>query len=137
MLGIGELALTALTALIPVATDGVKALANRLFAGAGSQPSNFQEYLQLQDKDIEKLKALAELDKPDGNVSRWVSNLRGATRYVLAAFILIVWAIVMVVSLWVPVADEIIAMVSQLASMVFFYLYGDRAYSYVKGVKSK
>ena len=132
MFGLETLLMSAATAFIPALTDGAKALINKVTGGAGARPSNFGEFLQLQDKEIERLKTLAEIDKPVGDISRWVNDLRSSTRYIMAIIILAVWASVMLISIWTPVQDDIIGLVSQLASMVFFYLYGDRAYTYIK-----
>lgn len=127
-----SLLLSAMSAFIPVAIDGAKGLFNRIAGGAQAEPANFAELLQMQKLEIEKLQAIASLDAPAGQVSLWVSNLRASMRYLSAALILGVWALVAIISIWVPVADEIVQWIGTMASSVMFFLFGDRVYMNLK-----
>src|SRR5262245_56522023 len=77
-----------LPALIPVVSDGVRAVIGRFSGGAGARPQNVEQTIKLQNADTDRLKALAELDKPSGEISRWVADLRASFRYIAAGFII-------------------------------------------------
>ena len=120
------LALSALTAFIPAAIDGVKGLFNKFSGGAQAQPANFAEYLQAGDLEINRLEAIAKLDQPGSDVSRWVNNLRASSRYIIAYAIIVVWCVTAVVSIWVFVDDSILMWIGGMASSVMFFMFGDR-----------
>lgn len=75
-------------ALVPALADGVRSLIGKFTGGAGAQPQNVAEAIQLMEAQTKRVQALAELDKlPDG-ASRWVVDLRGAFRYVVCGGVL-------------------------------------------------
>lgn len=114
-------------ALLPVATDGIRALINRLTGGAGAKPANVDEVITLMGAETERMKALAEIDQT-GNVSQWVSNIRALQRPGAAALIITGYIGAMA---WG--SDEaLIAQMATYAQMVTFYLFGDRTYMYFK-----
>jgi hypothetical protein len=78
-----------LPALVPAFTDGVRGIFAKFTGGAGGQPQNMQERIQLIQAETEKLKALALLDTPTGEPSKWIINLRASYRYVIITIILI------------------------------------------------
>jgi len=88
------LATTILPALLPALGDAIRGGVARLTGGTGAQPQNVDEYIRVQEADIKRLQALAELDRPAGNISLWVANLRASARY-LATFAVILNAIVL------------------------------------------
>ena len=124
------LATTILPALLPALGDAIRGGVARLTGGTGAQPQNVDEYIRVQEADIKRLQALAELDRPAGNISLWVANLRASARY-LATFAVILNAIVLS---FVPgvVSDSVLVLSWDLASGGFFYLFGDRAYFHLK-----
>src|SRR3990172_10088704 len=75
-------------ALVPAVADGVRGIFSWMSGGAGAKPQNVAEQVQLMQAETERLKALSELDKPIGEISRWVANLRASFRY-LAAFVVL------------------------------------------------
>ncbi len=77
-----------LPALVPVLADGVRGLIARVTQGAGAQPANVGEAIQLMEAQTARLQALAEMDKLAPNASPWVADLRGAFRYVAVAIII-------------------------------------------------
>lgn len=79
---------------------------------------------------LEKLKTLAELDKPFGQISQWVADLRASARYVAVFLILGVWAAITVGNL--PLDTQEYELLSQMATASFFFLFGDRIYMAVK-----
>jgi hypothetical protein len=78
-----------LPALVPAFTDGVRGIFAKFTGGAGGTPQNMQERIQLIQAETEKLKALAALDTPSGEPSKWIVDLRASYRYVIITTILI------------------------------------------------
>lgn len=78
-----------LPALVPALTDGLRGLFGRLTQGKGAQPQNVAEVITLMQAQTDRLKALADLDRPAGEISRWVSNTRALFRYAAVACILL------------------------------------------------
>lgn len=126
-----------LPALVPAFVDAVRGGIGWLFGGKGAQPQNVDEAVKLMSAEIEKLKALAELDKPAGNISQWVSDLRASFRY-LAAAIIIIGTILAVFAkgFGTAIPDEFIDVLLTLSGSVFSFLFGDRVYLHLSG-KSK
>ena len=69
--------------------DGFRAVVGRLTQGAGAQPQNVAERIQLMQAEVAKMQALAALDTPSGTISRWVSNFRASFRYFAVSGILL------------------------------------------------
>jgi hypothetical protein len=110
-------------ALLPTVTDAFGAIINRLTGGAGALPKNVDEVIKLQAADVERLRALADLDKPTGDVSRWVADLRASFRPIIACAAFSVGvATLFVRDVPMEVANNIFA----LASMVTSYMFGER-----------
>ena len=76
-------------ALVPAVADGVRGIFSWMSGGAGAKPQNVAEQVQLMQAETERLKALSELDKPIGEISRWVANLRASFRYLAAIVVLL------------------------------------------------
>lgn len=107
--------------LAPVAIEGVKQLINRWTGGW--TPTSIEEKVQLDNSDINRLKALAELDKPIGNPSQWVVDLRASSRYI-SAYIIILSG---VLSLYIPGLDATVqALLLDASSTCFGFLFGQR-----------
>lgn len=68
--------------------DLIKSLSSKLFK------RDIETEMKLAQIEIEKLKALAELDKPAENISLWVANLRASFRYIIVGFIVIITSII-------------------------------------------
>ena len=83
-----------LPALMPAVMDGVRGIFAKFTGGAGGTPQNMQERIQLIQAETEKLKALAQLDTPSGEPSKWIVDLRACYRYVIVTFILIATIVV-------------------------------------------
>lgn len=111
-------------ALIPALADGLRGVFSRLTGGAGGKPQNVEEQIKLMTAENERLKALAELDKPAENISPWVADLRASFRYIAGGFIILG----AVSTLYAPVAQDVQEAVWNLAGSVFAFLFGDRMY---------
>jgi len=120
--------ITLLTAFMPMITDVVRAGVNRLTGGAGAQPANVTEAIQLMEADVKRMQAMAELDKVE-NTSQWVNDVRAMQRPVAVLLVLLVWFGVVFTP---DVGEEIFNLVANLASAAVFYLLGDRTYMYFK-----
>jgi len=116
-------------ALIPAVADGLRGVFSRLTGGAGAKPQNVEEQIKLMAAENERLKALAELDKPAENISPWVADLRASFRYIAGGLIILA----AVSSLYVRVDLFLQDVVWNLAGSVFAFLFGDRMY--IKFVK--
>ena len=117
-----------LPALVPVASDAIRGLVARFTGGAGAKPQNVDEEIRLMEAHVKKLQALAELDRPAGNISPWVADLRASFRYIAAGLVIIA----AVSTLYIPVDVELADIVWQAAQSVWSFIFGDRMYSYIK-----
>lgn len=121
--------LTILTALLPIAQDGIRAVINRVTGSAGAQPANTDEAIRLIEAETKRLQAIAQIDTPVGEISLWVNNVRALQRPAAAAFVLLAYWYTLVALVDV----QIQVTVANLASSVVFYLFGDRTVMYMRG----
>lgn len=127
-----------LSALLPAAGDLIKGLVGKITGGEGAKPTNVAEIIQLREQDIKdkdadarRLEALSKLDQAE-NVHQWVNDVRALQRPVVIACVLLSW----VVAINDPdVSPEKLELISSLAGSVFFFLFGERAYMYIKKQK--
>lgn len=118
-----------LPALVPVAADAVRGVVAKFTGNAGVQPQNVEEAIRFMDADTARLKALAELDRPSGEISPWVADLRASFRYIAAG----VFILAAVASLFAPsMPEEYVKMVWSGAGSVWSFIFGDRMYAYIK-----
>lgn len=117
-----------LPALVPVASDAIRGIVSRLTGGAGAKPQSVDEEIRLMEAQTAKLQALAELDKPVGNISQWVADLRASFRYIAAGLIILS----AVVTLFIPTPVELVDIVWQAAGSVWAFIFGDRMFNYIK-----
>lgn len=111
-----------LPALLPAAVDGVKNLITK-FTG-GFRPANIEEQLKLDNANVERLKALAQLDNPFGTPSQWVVDLRASFRYITAG----VAVGAAVLTLFVPVTDPVRELAFTWGMGAFSFIFGERMY---------
>lgn len=113
-----------------------------LFKGAGGAISrkffglSVDDQIKMQNADVEKLKALAELDNPHGTPSQWVVDLRASFRYIGAVIVILVGAMVLYTGTEVK-NDMVQEMGFALVGMPFTFIFGERMYMGLKGSKSK
>ena len=118
-----------LPALVPVFTDGIRSVIAKITGIGGGEPKTVDEAIRLTDSKTNRLKALATLDNPAGEVSRWVANFRAMHRYVLADMILIATFIYV----FLPTKNMDIAnFLLNLSASVFGFFFGDRVYLHLK-----
>lgn len=118
---------TVFTSLLPVAVDGIKTLIGRK---TGDKPAvlTADDYAKVTDVDVRKLQALAELDKPQGSSYPWVEAVRSLQRPVVVSLVMVSWLYGVIF----PMPPDKFLLVSQLASSVFFFLFGERVSFYVQ-----
>lgn len=85
--------------------------------------------IKLQTSEIEKLKALSQLDNPVGTPSQWVVDLRASSRYV--GVVLCILSGVGVLVYFPPLAE----IGAQLIGIPFSFLFGERLYMGLTGKK--
>ena len=51
-------------ALVPAFTDAVRGIIAKITGGAGGQPQNVEERIQLMQAEAQKIQAMAALDNP-------------------------------------------------------------------------
>jgi hypothetical protein len=75
------------------------------------------------DAETRKMQALAALDAPAANISKWVADLRASCRYIIA----IVVVIAAVTSVYVPTVTLVETdLLVNLAGSVWSFLFGER-----------
>lgn len=117
-----------LSALLPVAAEGIQAGARRLFGTGKVKPLTVEEQIKLDNSDLERLKIIAQLDTPTGTPSQWVIDLRAASRYIAA------WASILIGSYMIyegakVVGKDISPLVQlggELVSIAFGFMFGSR-----------
>ena len=95
-----------------------------------------EDQLKLEKIQMEKVKALAELDNPYGTPSQWVVDLRASFRYIAAPLVIILGAGI----IWAGVNGtnpDIIALGANLAGMPFGFIFGERMVLSFKGSGKK
>ena len=113
-------------ALLPAATDGVRALINRFTGGAGAVPSNPIEAIKLMEADTARMAALAKLEGT-GVTYKWVEAVRKLQRPLMGAAAVSAYVVAMH-------SDVELSTVAELGAWVqayFFYLFGERSYMHL------
>ncbi|GAJ07654.1 unnamed protein product, partial [marine sediment metagenome] len=88
-MGIETILTTLIPAFFPVIGDAFKMLISKITGTPMGEPKDFKDFLAMESLKIEKLKALAELDKVVGDISRWVADLRASFRYIFVGVIIL------------------------------------------------
>lgn len=111
-----------LPAILPAAVDGIKNLITK-FTG-GFRPTNIDEQIKLDNANVERLKALSQLDNPFGTPSQWVVDLRASFRYIAAG----IAVFAAIVTLFVPVTDVVREQALVWGMGAFSFIFGERMY---------
>lgn len=116
-------------AVIPVLADGVRGIFAKFSGGAGGTPQNVDERIKLMEAETARLQALAEIDKPSGEPSRWVTNFRASFRYVA---ILLIWIATIVAVFDTSLSQNIVLMLLDLSGACMSFVIGERMYLTLK-----
>ena len=111
---------TIIGALVPVGAEAVKQLVTK-FTG-GVRPATIAEQIQLDQSEIDRLKALAALDNPGGTPSQWVIDLRASSRYIGALGVIAVG----ISSVFMTLDANIKQIALEAANIAFGFLFGLR-----------
>ena len=113
-----------LPALVPVLSDGVRAVFARIGLGAGANPQNVRERIELMQAETAKMQALAALDTPSGEISRWVADMRASFRYI--AVLLIVVATL--IGAYAGINPAALAVLLDMSGAAMSFIIGERMY---------
>jgi hypothetical protein len=121
--------ITILAALGPVAVDLGKSLINRFIAPDQFKPATIEQYAKMKEIDLEFFKTMNEAG--GGNASYpWVEAIIRLMRPLIGIIVLSTWAYLALVG------DGVVnEQVSNFASVIGFYLFGERSLFYVKKQK--
>jgi hypothetical protein len=119
--------LTILSALIPAGLDLLKqaggAISRKWFG------LSVDDEIKMRASDIDRLKALAELDNPHGTPSQWIIDLRASFRYVSAG--------VSILAGIYFIGTGVTDLGMQLVSVPFGFIFGERLWMGLKGPNMK
>ena len=126
----GSIVSLILPALVPAFADGARGLIAKFTGGAGGQPQNITERIELMKAEAEKLQALAALDTPTGEPSKWIIDLRATFRYVIISSIMIFTAVVV----FNPdvVGATVVAVCLDMTGACMSFVIGERMYLSLK-----
>ena len=113
--------ITLLTMFAPLVVSGGKALISRITGGTPAITTP-EDYAKILSADVAKLEALAKLDATAEAGYPWVAAVRALQRPAVVAAVLSAW----VFGVLVDMDTARLELVSNLASAVFFYLFGER-----------
>ncbi|QGH72195.1 MAG: hypothetical protein [Caudovirales sp. ctOwN3] len=116
-------------AVVPALTDGVRGIFAKFTGGAGGTPQNVNERIQLMEAETKRLQALAEIDKPAGEPSRWVTDMRSSFRYIA---ILVIWIATIFAVFDTNVSQNIVLMMLDLSGACMSFVIGERMYLSLK-----
>jgi hypothetical protein len=116
-------------ALMPALTDGLRGIFAKVTGGAGGTPQNVGERIQLMQAETARLQALADIDKPSGEPSRWVTDMRSSFRYIA---ILIIWLATIAAVFTPDIAQPITLMMLDLSGACMSFVIGERMYLSLK-----
>jgi len=126
----GSIVSLILPALVPAFADGARGLIAKFTGGAGGQPQNITERIELMKAEAEKLQALAALDSPTGEPSKWIIDLRASFRYIIISSIMIFTAVVV----FNPdiVGATVVAVCLDMTGACMSFVIGERMYLSLK-----
>lgn len=121
-----------LPSLVPVLSNGIGNLISKWTGGAKAQ--SVDDIVKLGQLEIDKLNALASLDKPYGTPSQWVVDLRASFRYVA---VLLVWLFTFAAVFTPAVPAELTEVLLTLAGATLSFIIGERMMLSLKAVGAK
>jgi len=123
----GSLLTLLLPSLLPAFSDGVRGIIAKITGGAGGQPQNVSERIQLMQAEAQKIQALAALDNvTTGEPSQWIIDLRASYRYVIISAILIFTGVIV----FCPnvVGASVISVFLDMTGACMSFIIGERCY---------
>lgn len=114
--------ITILAALGPLAVDLGKSLIGRFISPDGFKPTNVEDYTKMKQVDLEMFKAMNDAGGTNQSYP-WVEAVVRLMRPGVAVIVLGTWT-------FMEVTGDSTPAVSNFASAVGFYLFGDRTLFY-------
>lgn len=121
--------LTALAAFGPLVVDLGKSLIARFVAPEEFKPATIEQYTQMRQVDLEMFKAMNEAGGSNPSYP-WVEAIVRLMRPAIALIVLGTWC-------YMEIQGDASDTVSNFASAVGFYLFGDRTLFYARKGLSK
>ena len=119
--------LTILAALGPLAVDLGKSLISRFIAPDQFKPSTIEQYVAMKQVDLDFFKTMNEAGGSNPSYP-WVEAVVRLMRPAVGLIVLGTWA-------YMELSNQSSAAVSNFASAVGFYLFGDRTLFYANKTK--
>lgn len=116
--------LTILATFAPFVVDLGKSLINRFIAGDTFKPANIDEYVKMREVDLGFFKAMNEAGGANPSYP-WVEAIVRLMRPTVTVMVLGTWA-------YLELTNQPSTTVTNFASAVGFYLFGDRTLFYAK-----
>lgn len=116
--------LTILATFAPFAVDLGKSLINRFIAGDTFKPANISEYIDMRKMDLDFFKAMNDAGGTNPSYL-WVEAIVRLMRPSVTIIVLGTWA-------YLELNGQSSTTVTNFASAVGFYLFGDRTLFYAK-----
>lgn len=116
--------LTILATFAPFAVDLGKSLINRFIAGDTFKPANIDEYVKMRQIDLDFFKAMNDAGGTNASYP-WVEAIVRLMRPSVTIIVLGTWA-------YLELINQSSPTVTNFASAVGFYLFGDRTLFYAK-----
>lgn len=116
--------LTILATFAPFVVDLGKSLINRFVAGDTFKPANIDEYVKMREVDLGFFKAMNEAGGTNPSYP-WVEAIVRLMRPTVTVIVLGTWA-------YLELTNQPSTTVTNFASAVGFYLFGDRTLFYAK-----
>jgi hypothetical protein len=118
--------LTMLATFAPFVVDLGKSLINRFIAGDTFKPANIDEYLKMRSIDLDFFKAMNDAGGTNPSYM-WVEAVVRMMRPAVTIIVLGTWC-------WLEYNGTPSTSVTNFASAVGFYLFGDRTLFYAKKI---
>ena len=122
-------------ALIPVGTDIIKTITERIFGKSEPKFTEFEQYIKKYELDIKKLEIYQKADEVGTDVYRWVKSFRAGFRYFFGMMIFLsTIGYVYVAPRYMPnfYNYEFARYLVDMNGSVFAFFFGDRVYMHLK-----
>jgi hypothetical protein len=116
--------ITILATFAPFVVDLGKSLINRFIAGDTFKPANITEYIDMRKMDLDFFKAMNDAGGTNASYL-WVEAIVRLMRPSVTIMVLGTWA-------YLELTNQASVSVTNFASAVGFYLFGDRTLFYAK-----
>ena len=115
--------ITLLAGIAPLFMEAGKAAINRWLTPDQVKPANVEEYAKLKETDLKMYEAIANADS-GGETYQWVEAIRKLQRPFVTVVVLSAWA-------YCHATGQAGAEVDNMASVIGFYLFGERTMFYI------